>query len=145
MIAKAEIQNGILVFSKASPFSEDFQLAIERVAREFNLPRDWMNTVIDNQWRFGLPDVLYHDISWRDFGPLAVGMVGRKGLIPLKLFASIDQGPQSKHWQDLIVLQPTEIELAQAVDWVKTQDESDYFKQFVDQASEKLRIELGGP
>ncbi|NQV71701.1 hypothetical protein HQ496_01160 [bacterium] len=143
VIAKAETHDGKLIFSKASPFQEEIRLVIERVARDFNLPKNWLNTVIDNQWTFGLPDSLYEDISWLDFGPLEVGMVGRKGLIPLKLFASIDQGPESKHWQDLIALRPSEKELTRAIDWVKTQDESEYFKQFVEQASDKLRIQLG--
>jgi len=143
VIAKAELRGDELILSKASPFPKGFQQAIERVARDFNLPADWLNTVIDKQWNFGLPEALYDDITWRDYGPLAVGFVGRAGLIPLKLFASIDQGPKSKHWQDLIVLRPTEEELNQAADWVKTQDQSEYFKQFVEQASEQLRIELG--
>jgi hypothetical protein len=143
VIAKAERIDGNLILSKASPVPIEFTSAVERVSRDYGLPKDWLNTVIDSQWEFGLPPGIEEDITWKTYSTLTVGFVGRKGLIPLKLFASVDQGPRSKHWQDLINLAPTDVELSQAATWVKTQDDGAHFKQDVEQASEQLRRALG--
>ncbi len=65
------------------------------------------------------------DITWRNYGGgLDVGLVGRRTLIALKLFAAADGGPGSVHTQDLVALQPTPAELASAAEWVRTQDEA---------------------
>jgi hypothetical protein len=56
-----------------------------------------------------------------------VGLVGRRTLIALKLFAAVDQGPRSVHYQDLVTLSPTPAELEAAAEWVTTQDASEAF------------------
>lgn len=142
VIATAERTDGKDILHKASPFSPEFQAAIDTIARDYQLPGDWLNAVIDKQWKFGLPNELYVDIEWREYGALSVGYVGRTGLIPLKLFAVIDQGHNSKHWQDLIALSPNKEELASAAKWVRSQDAGQHFADFVDQALEELNHEL---
>ncbi len=96
--------------------------AVERVARDFNLPEQWLNASVGAQWRSGLPDGLGDDLEWRTFRALRVGLAGRASLIALKLFAAADKGPASVHAQDLLVLAPTDEELTQASAWVLTQD-----------------------
>ena len=128
----------------AEPIPQPLLDAIRKVARDFNLPADWMNTVIGAQWDFGLPPGLTEDLTWKRYGGkrhggkryggkryggLLVGLAGRRTLIALKLFAGVDQGPESVHVQDLIALHPTESELAAAARWVQSQDSAPAFKE----------------
>src|SRR5688500_16614658 len=102
----------MLTLVSAEPLPEALQEAISRVARDFGLPPDWMNSVVANQWRAGLPPGLESDIEWRRYGGLQVGLVGRSALVALKLFAALDCGPRSVHMQDLIRLAPSPEEMA---------------------------------
>lgn len=67
--------------------------AIRDVAREFNMPADWMNTQMATGLKAGLPPGLTERLSWRQFGGLHVGFVGRRDLIALKLEAASDDPP----------------------------------------------------
>ena len=67
----------------------------------------------------GLPPWISDDLTWRRFGALLIGLAGRQTLIALKLFAAVDQGPRSVHYQDLVVLAPTDEELDIAASWVR--------------------------
>jgi hypothetical protein len=113
------------------PIPEPLVDAIRTVARDFDLPADWMNTVIGAQWEFGLPPGFADDLTWKQYGGLLVGLAGRRMLIALKLFAGVDQGPESVHVQDLIALAPDEDELAEAERWVQSQDASPEFKNMI--------------
>src|SRR5690349_20691535 len=62
------------------PLPDPLQRAILRVARDFGLTPDWINTAIARQWTQGLPSWLPHDITWRRYGGLHVGLVGRRTL-----------------------------------------------------------------
>lgn len=111
------------------------------VARDLDLPADWLNTEIAAQWRTGLPPGLADDLTWRRFGGpdggLDLGLVGRRTLVTLKLFAAVDRGPRSVHFQDLLALQPTRAELEEAATWVETQDASPAFGEMVRQVVER--------
>ena len=113
------------------PLPEPVRRAIRTVARDFNLPLDWMNTEVSLQWRAGLPPRMADEIAWRTYGALYVGLVSRRSLIALKLFAAVDGGPRDVHFQDLQALQPNAEELEEAQQWVLTQDASGVFKQMV--------------
>ena len=113
------------------PLPEPLVRAIRTVARDFGLPPDWMNTDVALQWRSGLPPGLEDGLSWRRYDALRVGLVGRRALIALKLFAAVDGGPGGVHFQDLVALGPTDDEMAQAAAWVRTQDASSVFGQMV--------------
>jgi len=127
----------------AEPLPRALVDAVERVARDFGLPQDWLNTVIGAQWDFGLPPGFAQEIEWREFGPLTVGFAGRQSIIALKLFATVDQGPKTVHMQDLITLAPNPEELDQACGWVLSQDEGDVFPALVEEMREYVQRALG--
>jgi hypothetical protein len=115
-------QEGVLHLSQAEPFPDSLRTAIRTVARDFGLPPNWMNAEVGAQWVQGLPPWILEDITWRTYGNLHVGLVGRRTLIALKLFAAVDSGPRSVHVQDLLALAPTDAELDESRRWVATQD-----------------------
>lgn len=130
---------GELRLERALPFPPALARSIRTVARDFGLPEDWMNAVIEAQWTHGLPPGLPEDITWRQYGDgLDVGLVGRRTLIDLKLFAAVDRGPRSVHLQDLIVLSPSEEEMRSAAAWVLTQDAAPEWASLVHEVIEHV-------
>jgi hypothetical protein len=130
---------GTLRLAHAEPFPDALERAIATVARDLGLDRDWMNAAVGKQWSQGLPPGIEQDLEWRRYGALHVGLVGRRTLIALKLFAAVDQGPRSVHMQDLATLAPGDGELEDAAAWVVTQDGSPLFPHLVQQAVEHVR------
>lgn len=130
---------GVLRLVHAEPFPQALERAIVTVARDLGLDAEWMNAAVGKQWSQGLPPGIEHDLQWRRYGALHVGLVGRRTLVALKLFAAVDQGPRSVHMQDLLALAPGDAELDEAAAWVETQDGSSVFPQLVRQALEHVR------
>ena len=141
VIARAENPIGVVParLGPPDPLPDVLQRAILRVARDFGLAPDWINTAIARQWSQGLPPWLPHDITWRRYGGLHVGLVGRRTLVALKLFAAVDQSVRSVHGQDLLALNPSDEELDEAAAWVETQDASDSFPRLVTEVVEHVR------
>lgn len=139
VIARSCRQNGMRLLIPPEPLPRVFNETISRVARDFGLPSNWMNTVVGSQWESGLPDSVLDEIEWRQFGNLEVGLMGRKGLIALKLFAAVDRDPDSVHYQDLIALKPVENELQEAKEWVITQDAAHAWRELVEEVVEHVR------
>jgi len=116
------------------PLPESLVRAIARVARDYNLPDDWMNTTVGLQWKTGLPPGFEERIRWEQYDGLWLGLADRYDLIFLKLYAASDsEGPTSVHYQDLMALQPTDEELDGAGQWVRSQDPSAPLAQILDQ------------
>jgi hypothetical protein len=114
--------------------------AVARVARDFGLPADWLNTQVAGQWDTGLPPGLSKRISWRRYGGLSVGIVDRRDLVFLKLYAAADDvGTRSVHFQDLLALKPSDGELDAAAAWVKKQDASPDFVSVVEKVVANAR------
>ena len=125
------------------PLPESLVRAISRVARDFNLPEDWMNTTAGLQWKTGLPPGLADRVHWRQYGGLSLGLADRHDLILMKLYATADsEGPTSVHYQDLLALRPTHDELDAAAIWVRSQDTSPQFSQIVDQVVEQAKVDV---
>jgi hypothetical protein len=140
VIARAEEPIGVPArLAPPDPLPNALQHAILRVARDFGLAPDWINTAIARQWSQGLPPWLPHDITWRRYGGLHVGLAGRRTLIALKLFATVDQSVRSVHAQDLLALNPSDAELEEAASWVVTQDASESFPRLVAEVVEHVR------
>jgi hypothetical protein len=130
---------GELHLQQAEPFPEGLQHAIRTVARDFDLPENWMNAEVGAQWGYGLPPWILDEITWRTYGNLDVGLVGRRTLIALKLFAAVDSGAGGVHMQDLLALEPTDAELEEAGRWVVTQDAYEGFPALVSRMIEHVR------
>lgn len=139
IIALARKQGEEYTLTPPDPLPPALTDAISRVARDFSLPRDWMNTVIGAQWMSGLPEGIDHDLTWRRYSALEVGIAGRRTLIALKLYACVDQGPESVHCQDLLALQPTDNELLETARWVMSQDESPAFPGMISEVIDYVR------
>jgi hypothetical protein len=99
------------------------------VARDFNLPDNWINTGPTSAVDFGLPEGIMDRVTTRHYGgKLTVHFVGRYDQIHFKLYASADQGA-GKHLDDLIALNPTSEELERAARWSMTHDVSDGYRE----------------
>jgi hypothetical protein len=124
----------------AEPIPAVLAQAIARIARDYGLPQDWMNTEVSMQWKTGLPLGFERRVHWTRYGGLWFGNADRYGLIFLKLFAAADRGgPESVHFQDLLALNPTERELEDAAEWVQSQDTSHEFGIIVGQVVDHVR------
>jgi len=139
VVALVDTTEGERSFRSPDPLPPALEEAIGIVSRDFGLSSDWMNTVVAAIWEQGVPESLPDDIQWQSFGSLEIGLVGRQTLISLKLYATIDQGKQSKHFKDLIQLHPTDDELQVAASWVSEQDTSPEFNQFISEAVEHVK------
>lgn len=60
-----------------------------------------------------------------------------------KLFAAADAtGPRSVHYQEMLALRPSSVELEAAVAWVRNQDASPAFSDILDVVTAHVRRDL---
>jgi hypothetical protein len=112
-------------FVKAEPLISEFIMASKKIARDFNLPEDWINTGPTSAVDLGLPTGLMDRVATREFGQkLTIHFLGRYDQIHFKLYAAVDQGA-GVHFDDLLSLHPTADELEQAARWSMTHDVSE--------------------
>jgi hypothetical protein len=83
----------------------------------------------------------HNRVETRDYGGLRLHVAGRLDQIHLKLYAAIDQGPQSKHFADLRLLEPTPEELLLSAQWARTHDPSPAFKNELEAALQELGVQ----
>ena len=111
-------------------FPDWFLKSANTVARDFNLPDDWINLGPAEQIKSGLPEGLFKRLKRKEYGKhLNVYFISRIDQIFFKLYASLDRG--GYHVDDLWELEPTEKELFNACRWVLTQDVSAGFKSIL--------------
>jgi hypothetical protein len=123
------------------PLPPELQLARDRVARDFQLPDDWLNPGPAALLTFGLPDGFLARAGRRDHGPaLTAWYASRLDQIHLKLYATVDQG-QGKHESDLRALQPTPEELLAAARWSRTHDPSEGYRMVLGQTLRALGVD----
>jgi hypothetical protein len=95
----ARIAGGALV--PADPLPEALAAASARVARDFDLPPDWLNPGPSELLRFGLPGGFEERLTTRSYGAaLTVHFAERLDQLHLKLYAFADQG-LGRHEADL--------------------------------------------
>jgi hypothetical protein len=87
------------------------QQAVEDTAKVLRLPSEWFNPGPRSLMDLGLPS----------------GVLARAHQIFFKLYAAVDQGPRSKHFDDLRSLEPSGDELRAAARWARTHDPSEGF------------------
>lgn len=104
--------------------------AINKVTDDLNLPDGWINLGPSAQLDSGLPEGFFkrlHTFKYGDY--LVLHYIDRTDQIYFKLYAAADQGPASRHFQDLLKLEPDENEIYMAALWAIEQDVSIEFRE----------------
>jgi hypothetical protein len=125
---------------EALPLPHPLAEARDRVARDFGLPEDWLNSqAARDMLRLGLPDGFMERLTRREYGPsLTVRYASRLDQIHFKLHATVDRGG-GKHLADLRALEPTPDELVVAARWARTHASVGGFPQPADRDAGLLR------
>jgi|ERR1700686_841754 hypothetical protein len=110
-------------------------------ARVMGIREDWINLGPAALLDFGLPDGFAERTVERRYGSLVVQLAGRRDQVFLKLYAAVDQGPSSKHFQDLAALSASSEELLDAARWTMTHDPSAGFRSELLKALAGLGVE----
>jgi Nucleotidyltransferase of unknown function (DUF6036) len=131
---------------QASPLPEPLAAARARVARDFGLPADWLNSeAARDMLRLGLPDGFAKRLTARTYGPsLTVRYASRLDQIHFKLHATVDRGG-GKHFSDLLALEPSEAELLAAARWTRTHDPSDGFLSVLNEVLAYFHVQDADP
>ena len=132
------------LFEAPDPLPAPLRAAIEIVARDLGLKREWLNRGPARQWKTGLPPGLAKRVVWKKYAGLQVGLAGRIDLIALKIFAEVDRGNlmgRGLDHSDLAQLNATDDELDWAAGWVKTQDQGPQFPGMVEQVVANVKRE----
>lgn len=111
-------------YRKAESLPAFLAEAVGDVGGALALGPSWLNVGPAGLIDFGLPEGLEHRVAVRRFGALDVHLPAREDLICFKLYAAVDQGPRSKHMDDLHALGPSSDELVAAARWTRTHDTS---------------------
>lgn len=99
------------------------------VGDDFGLPEGWLNPGPTDLLDAGLPVGFEERLHAVRYGPaLTVHFAGRADQICFKLYATVDQGPDSRHVGDLRALSPDPGEMETAARWALTQDPSEGFR-----------------
>ena len=118
----------------ANPLPEPLETAARDVGRAIGLAVDWINPGPTELIRFGMPGGFETRLVTRQYEGLTLHLIGRLDQICLKFYAAVDQGPRSKHMDDLRRLAPAREELLQAVSWAEGHDPSPAFHSMAKQA-----------
>jgi len=105
-------------------------------------PDDWLNPGPAALLDLGLPNGFLQRAEVRSYGALTVRLASRTDQIAFNLYASVDQGPQSRHFADLGKLGPTPGELLESARWYRTHDPSEAFREMLIQALAGLGVDV---
>lgn len=115
------------------PMPAPLRDAVADVGRTYGLASDWINLGPESLLDLGLPNGFFERLERRDFGGLVTWLAGRFDMVCFKLYAAVDQGPRSRHMQDLRDLDPDRRELLAAARWTITHDPSPGFRSLLAQ------------
>ncbi|MFM2241832.1 MAG: hypothetical protein RLZ97_687 [Verrucomicrobiota bacterium] len=139
IMAGVDLRKGLV---DPRPMSDALRTAALRVAREYDLEENWLNTGPADQLLAGLPEGFLERLTQRTYGHrLTIYLPGRYDLIHLKLFAAVDQDGIGRHVSDLAALAPTDPELLAAARWVLGQDEGEAYPSMVQNALKQMGYE----
>ncbi len=122
----ARVEGGVL--RPAEEIPGWFFEAVRDVGRELQLSADWINTGPKDLFRLGLPIGFLERCERWEFDGLTLYVAGRLDQIHFKLYATADQGPESRHYQDLMSMKPSSAGLGVAGKWCRTHDPSPGFR-----------------
>lgn len=114
-------------YVSAEPLPDWLLTAVRDVAAATGLAEDWVNPGPTSLLEFGLPEGFAGRVETRTYDALVLHIASRVDQISFKLYACVDQGPRSKHTQDLRALSPTPDELRRAAAWCRSQNPSEGF------------------
>ena len=128
VLGQAVSEGGATRIVRITAFPPWLDEAAGAVARDFALPKTWLNLGPASQLDSGLPEGLEKRLQPVVYGPLLTAYyISRLDQIHFKLFASVDRGPGDYHVSDLMALSPTPAEMTAATRWVSGQDTSPEF------------------
>ncbi len=114
-------------YVKADHLPPTLAEAVRDVAAVLELAPTWLNNGPAALMDLGLPAGYADRVERRRYGTLDVHIPAREDLVCFKLYAAVDQGPRSKHFQDLLDMAPTPAELSAAASWCRSHDPSSGF------------------
>jgi hypothetical protein len=120
---------------------EPLRIAIVDVARTYGLASDWVKLGPESLLDLGLPSGFTDRLERRDFGGLVAWLASRFDMVCFKLYAAVDQGPRSRHLQDLRELAPVPGELLAAARWTRTHDPSPGYRSLLVETLARLGVE----
>ncbi len=123
------------------PVPKPLRDAVIDVGRAFGLADDWLNTGPDSLLDLGLPDGFVERLEQRDYGGLVAWLAGWYDMVCFKLYAAVDQGLRSRHFQDLRDLGPSRDDLLPAAHWAMSHDPSPGFRSLLVETLRALDIE----
>lgn len=123
------------------PMPEPLRDAVIDVGRAFGLADNWLNTGPDSLLELGLPDGFIERLERRDFGGLVAWLAGRFDMVCFKLYAAVDQGPRSRHFQDLRDLNSDRDDLLSAAHWAISHDPSPGFRSLLVETLRAVGVE----
>lgn len=123
------------------PLPGPLREAVVDVGRTYGLADDWLNTGPDSLLDLGLPDGFIGRLERRDFGGLVAWLAGRFDMVCFKLYAAVDQGSRSRHFQDLRDLKPEREDLLAAACWARSHDPSPGFRALLVETLRALGLE----
>ena len=128
-------------YRKADPLPRPLVQAARDVGEALGLGPDWVNPGPTDLLDFGLPAGFEARVETRTFGTLTVHLASRLDQLFFKLYAAVDQGADSKHFQDLRRLSPQRDELLQAAAWSRTHDPSPGYRSVLVHVLHQLGVE----
>lgn len=137
----AQVEGAELVPLDALP--EGLRVAAADTAAVFRLPIGWFNAGPRALMDLGLPGGALERAHRRAWGGLVLYLADRRDQIFFKLYAAADQGPGSKHFEDLWRLDATSDELRAAAAWARTHDPSEGFRSELQRALRHLGVTDG--
>lgn len=123
------------------PMPAPLRDAVQDVGRAFDLGEEWLNTGPDALLELGLPEGFVDRLARRDYGGLVAWLAGWFDMVCFKLYAAVDQGPRSRHFQDLVELHPTRDDVLLAARWAMGHDPSPGFRSLLIETLRALDIE----
>lgn len=123
------------------PMPEPLRSAVVDVARTYGLASEWVNLGPESPFDLGLPDGILGRLERRDYGGLVTWLAGRFDMVCFKLYAAVDQGPRSRHLQDLRELGPDRDDLLAAARWTVTHDPSPGYRSLLIEMLRQLGVE----
>jgi hypothetical protein len=123
------------------PMPEPLRDAVTDVGRAFGLADDWLNAGPDSLLDLGLPNGFVERLERRDFGGLVAWLASWFDMVCFKLYAAVDQGLRSRHFQDLRDLEPGRDDLLAAAHCAMGHDPSPGFRTLLVGTLRALDIE----